>query len=430
MRQLYSGIDKKFFGDTAWNYLAFSVMALTGILLNFLIAWKSGIESLGVFNQIYAVYVILGQLAVFGINDSVQKNTAEHNNDINLVHLIGSSALYLSLLFGVSLSILLFLLSEIIASIIESNQVGLGLKIVAPAIALFAINKVMMGVLNGLRKIRAFSIAQIIRLVVILTTCCFIIFDGRPAYQLAIGFLMAEILLAPILLVITKTWKWPFNENESLTWITNHLKFGVKALSGGFLSESYLRIDILMLAIFVGDKEIGVYSFAAMFIEGLFQLSVVIRTVANPILVQLVIQKNISLVINFVRKVAPLSMAIYLIVACAIWFCFPFLEIIYPNTLIVESREIILILSIGLLIYSAFIPVEYVFLQSGMPGKQSILFLINITFNLILNLALIPFLGIKGAAIATAISFVLSALNVNICSKLWLGYSKGLLFKP
>ena len=64
MRQLYSGIDKKFFGDTAWNYLAFSVMALTGILLNFLIAWKSGIESLGVFNQIYAVYVILGQLAV------------------------------------------------------------------------------------------------------------------------------------------------------------------------------------------------------------------------------------------------------------------------------------------------------------------------------------------------------------------------------
>ena len=204
----------------------------------------------------------------------------------------------------------------------------------------------------------------------------------------------------------------------------------MKALSGGFLSESYLRIDILMLAIFVGDKEIGIYSFAAMFIEGLFQLSVVIRTVANPILVQLVIQKNISLVINFVRKVAPLSMAIYLIVACAIWFCFPFLEIIYPNTLIVESREIILILSIGLLIYSAFIPVEYVFLQSGMPGKQSILFLINITFNLILNLALIPFLGIKGAAIATAISFVLSALNVNICSKLWLGYSKGLLFKP
>ena len=131
MKQLYSGIDKKFFGDTAWNYLAFSVMALTGILLNFLIAWKSGIESLGVFNQIYAAYVILGQLAVFGVNDSVQKTAAEHNKDINLVYLIGSSALYLTLLFGTSLSILLFLLSEIIGSIVESSQVGLGLQIVA-----------------------------------------------------------------------------------------------------------------------------------------------------------------------------------------------------------------------------------------------------------------------------------------------------------
>ena len=44
--------------------------------------------------------------------------------------------------------------------------------------------------------------------------------------------------------------------------------------------------DILMLAIFVSDRDVGIYSFAALFIEGLFQVPVVFRTLANPELAQ------------------------------------------------------------------------------------------------------------------------------------------------
>ena len=53
-----SAVDKKFYQDTAWNYIAFFIMALTGLILNFFIAWKTGVETLGIFNQIYAIYVI------------------------------------------------------------------------------------------------------------------------------------------------------------------------------------------------------------------------------------------------------------------------------------------------------------------------------------------------------------------------------------
>ena len=46
--------NRKFFQDAIWNYSAFAVMALTGVILNFFVAWKMGLEALGVFNQIYA----------------------------------------------------------------------------------------------------------------------------------------------------------------------------------------------------------------------------------------------------------------------------------------------------------------------------------------------------------------------------------------
>ena len=71
-------IDGKLLGDTAWNYGAFALMAGTGVILNFFIAIRFGVETLGIFNQIYAVYIVAAQLSVFGIHDSAQNHTAEH----------------------------------------------------------------------------------------------------------------------------------------------------------------------------------------------------------------------------------------------------------------------------------------------------------------------------------------------------------------
>ena len=36
--------DRKFFQDAMWNYSAFAIMALTGVILNFFIAWKMGFK--------------------------------------------------------------------------------------------------------------------------------------------------------------------------------------------------------------------------------------------------------------------------------------------------------------------------------------------------------------------------------------------------
>ena len=93
--------DRKFFQDAIWNYSAFGIMALTGVILNFFIAWKMGLEALGIFNQIYAIYVVLGQLAAFGIHDSVQKHIAEYADDKLTSDHVGQTAFWIAFGTGI-----------------------------------------------------------------------------------------------------------------------------------------------------------------------------------------------------------------------------------------------------------------------------------------------------------------------------------------
>ena len=157
--------DRKLFQDAMWNYSAFAIMALTGVILNFFIAWKMGFEALGIFNQIYAIYVVLGQLAAFGVHDSVQKHTAQFADDKLTSDLVGQTAFWIAFVTGFWIGGLLFTLSGVIEITTNSVQVGKGVEIIAPAICLFSINKILMGILNGARRMKAFAIVQTIRVV-------------------------------------------------------------------------------------------------------------------------------------------------------------------------------------------------------------------------------------------------------------------------
>ncbi|MAF95106.1 MAG: hypothetical protein CMM60_05060 [Rhodospirillaceae bacterium] len=429
MPDFKSRFDGKFLTDTAWNYAAFAVMALTGVILNFFIAARLGIEVLGVFNQIYAVYVITAQFAVFGVHDSAQKHNAEFLDNIEQRDAVSAGAIWISAVFGSVTALGVFLLSGPIGQLAESPAVGQGVALAAPGLLFFAVNKVLMGILNGRRRMKEFAIAQSFRVIVILVSCLAVAALGFPGYVLGVSFTIAEVLLFPGLLVTLRPPVTGFTGTRPvLHWIEKHIRFGAKALTNGFLAESYIRVDIIMLGIFVSDHAVGIYSFAALFIEGLYQIPVVVRTIANPVLVRLLIADDKFEVSRFSRKVALLSLAVFAAAAGLVLVFFPALGPFFPNQLVPQSYPLLMILSAGLVVYSVIIPLDHILLQAGQPGRQSILTTFNVFANAALNLALIPTFGIFGAAVATAISFCLSSLTVNAAAWRWLGFRGGIVF--
>jgi O-antigen/teichoic acid export membrane protein len=419
-------LDKKFWNDTLWNYLSLVLQAIVGVALNFLIL-RYGVADLGVFNQIYAIYVIAGQIAVCGLNDSAQKHVAEHADNIELQRTLSIAAIAAVLLTGLIGSVTLALLSKLIEKLTKSENVGLGVLLISPGLFFFAINKVLMGILNGQRRMAAFALGASMRAILILIICLIIIMHKGESYEFGAAFTISEILLFIfMLLYVRDLCLKKHNTGTIKQWMNRHMKFGTRALIHGFLTEAFFRIDIIILGIFLADREVGIYSFAAFFVEGIYQIPIVIRNITNPILVPMLIGKDKRVIIHFSRKVASISFLATAAISVAIIIIYPFLKYFVSVETIDASYPILMILLVGLILYSFCIPFDYLLLQSGRPGMQSIYMLMNSSMNAVLNFCLIPFFGLYGACTATAIAFAFSGINLNILASKILGFRRGL----
>lgn len=321
--------------------------------------------------------------------------------------------------------------SGMIGEIAESKNVGVGVLLIAPGIFFFTINKVIVGILNGQRRMVAFAIVPSVRALSILFICVIIVTrQGRP-YEFGLAFTGAEVFLLAFNLLLIRPLN--FGHTKSLDfrkWLSRHFTFGSRALINGFLAETFFRIDIIMLGIFLADREVGIYSFAAMFVEGIYQVPVVIRNITNPILVRLLINNDRTSMISYTRKVAVFSFSATLLISTTVGLIYPYLpKFFIPGAVIDASYSVLLILLIGLTIYSIFIPFDYIFNNAGRPGTQSIYMTINTSVNVLLNLTLIPIFGIYGASTATAVSFAASGLILNILVTYALKLDGGLFYK-
>lgn len=423
-----SGHERKFLTDTVWNYGAFALMAGTGVLVNFFIAGYIGVEALGVFNQVFAIFVVGGQLAVLGLHDSAQRHAAQFADDPDVQATSSIASVQAAIVVGAIAAFVLFIASGAIGAVADSDAVGTGVAIVAPGVGLFAINKTLMGVLNGMRRMREFAIAQSVRVLIILAVCLGVGFAGADPALLAASFTVAEAVLVVLLSFMARPALRRIDP-ETMAWVRKHLRFGVRAMPNGFLNESFIRIDVIMLGIFVSDQVVGIYSFAAMFVEGLFQVPVVVRIVANPVLVGLLRGGDGAALARFARKAGAGGLGMYIIAAAGVMTILPYLAPLFPPGLVAEAHGLLYPLLAGLLIYAGFVPLDHLLLQAGMPGRQSVLMAANVISNIVLNAALIPIYGIWGAAFATAGAFVFSAVALNFAAARWMGLSRGVLFQ-
>lgn len=404
--------------DTAYHLAAFGVMAVSGVLLNLVILGSAGEAALGVFNQVYAVYVITSQLAVFGVHDAVHVAVAARQREAARAILDGG--LRAVLVVGTPLAVLLWLAAPAVGHVADSPEVGAAVRFIAPGLLLFALNKVLMGALAGQQRLRIYAVVQIVRILTLFFTTAGIALAERPAPELALGFVAAEVMILPGLLLLLR----PVGGQA---WVRDHLRFGSRALPHGLIAESFLRVDILMLAPFVDDAEIGIYSLAAMFAAGLHQIGATLRTVTAPRMVPLLLPGgDRSARSQLLRRVMLLGLLATTLLAAGLALGFPVLGVWLDPSVVRPAHELLLVLMVGLVVYGPFLPLDGVLLWGQRPGLQSAMMATNIAVNAALNLALVPTWGLQGAAVATALAWGFSALSLQVASARWLGMRGGL----
>jgi O-antigen/teichoic acid export membrane protein len=411
--------ERKFRVDLLINMIGLAIVGFSGIYCNLVIAQLGGTEALGVFNQVFAAYILVSQISVFGIHNSVSRAIADETNDRVTVFW---SAFQSVIFFGSIFSILFYLIAPLISQILDSPNIEVGVRFAAPGLFFFSLNKVFLAALNGLRLMRAYAVYNTSRYLLLLAAVLYILRAGYPSPYLLLALTVSELVLSiPLLLHLVFVLGAKGIQKVSREWHKAHFDFGLKSFMGGMLVELNTRVDVLMLGFFLGDKAVGVFSFAAALAEGFFQFLVVIRNNYNPILVREIAKGQFRELREIIFNGQKYTVGAFLLITAAAIAIYPIgIQIVGQGAELGDSYSVFVILMVGLLLHSPYAPFFQIIQSGGFPGWQTMGMMLIVVFNVIGNGVLIPLFGIKGAAMSTSMSYVVSNfILIGLCGYLF-----------
>jgi O-antigen/teichoic acid export membrane protein len=197
------------------------------------------------------------------------------------------------------------------------------------------------------------------------------------------------------------------------SWIKKHFKFGLKAMFGGALMEINTRVDILIIGIILGYNSVGIYSFASMIAEGYSQLYSVLKGNIDAIFSRDINKKNNLLINKSISVMRRIYIPLIIFVSLLIIILYKpiFLNIFQlDENFIQKSWIVLIIIMISMTSVSFLRPFIGLLISLNRPFYFSIIVLVGVLINLILNLILIPKIGINGAAFATGFAFIVETI--------------------
>jgi O-antigen/teichoic acid export membrane protein len=412
VERLRPAISRQLTGDVAWNLASFVVMGVAGFALNVPIAALYGAATLGAFNQVYSAYILLSQVAVAGIHLSVLKHAAADPGTANAT-LIG--ALVATVAIALPVTLLAYAGSGLIGSLMKSESVAHGIRMALPGVFFFAINKVLLGLHNALARLRPFAVFQALRFVLLVAFLLGLVALSVPGENLPLVFSLAEATLFLVLLVYTARHHPLRLSAESARWVRRHFAFGGRAMWGNLLADVNTRVDILILGVFAPDATVGIYSFAALLAEGFAQLGIVFRNVANPHVARYWVERTRQEFAEKLRKGVVMTYAYTVPLGAVVILLFPLaVRVLGVGQEYMEGWAAFAVLMLGAIASMGYAAFQMVLNQCGFPGYQSLFFALAFGTNLLLNILLIPRLGMLGSAMATAAAFVASVVYLRV----------------
>lgn len=397
----------KFGQDVLWNMGAFAVQGVCGLALNVLIGRFYGPASLGLFNQVFALYILFSQFAVFGLHYSALVHVAQSRETAAVAQAVAVSAVLLTMATATVTVLAAFVGAPLLARAFSSQEFEAAWLTALPGLWCFALNKTLLAILNGQGRMQAFAVAQAGRYLLLLAALGLWIARGLPAGLVA-GILSAAELALTLGLLVSMAGLSDWSRPTGLgAWSRRHLQFGARSFLSGAVIELNSRVDVILLGCYLDEAAIGIYSLAAMFVEGAAQAFVVLRNVVNPLITRHVAKGEFAQLVALRRRLSRWIWMLSIpagIVAVAAYA--ELLPLLVGDAAFAASVPVFAILVAGLVVSAGYQPFALALVQGGWPGLQTVCMGLVLAVNVLGNALFIPVWGIVGAAMATSVSFV------------------------
>ena len=370
----------------------------------FLIRW-AGASAYGLYVYALAWIGVLATLAGLGLPEAASRFIPEYTARQDHASLRGflQSTPRLTLFASLGLSAL----GVSVALFWETH--ALLLLIGAGLLPVFALSSVQEGLFRALGRLPlAYALRALVYPALMLAGAAVLIqADVRPSGAVLLS-LAIPAALVPLLIrwrVLRGVLPPDVRQARAERAYSDWFRVSVPLLLNGSFWMLLSRTDVLLLGFFVPSSEVGMYSIAVRLAGGLVFMLNAVEAVAAPMFTSIHAQGRPEALQRFVTTAARWSLWPSL-VGAAVLFAFgrPILSLFDPS--FVAARPALLLLVAAQLFNAVTGPVGALLSMTGLHTRLTRIIAWTCGLNLLLNAALIPLLGLLGAALATTGSTV------------------------
>jgi len=399
----YKPFASKISQNTLWLFSGQSLVKAIAFLYAVFLARVLGSSDFGLYMYVITIFGLVASLSDFGFNRFLTRDIARDKSQL---------AKYLSNVFTlrILLIILVFLLVSLILFFLDPKISRSSLAILALiSIIPLAAATTFDAIFVALEKMfySALALVSLNLSVAILGFLAVFVFK-MGVFGAVLTFFLAHVfyllVFGAFLLKEKIFFSFSFDFSFWKKAFFNSLPYGLLA----FLGLVYFKIDIVLLTILKNETETGFYGASYKFLEGLHFIPLTVGTALFPVMARLHTEDLTEL-----RRLYFLSLRYLLVIAIILvlilFFGAPILINILYTPSFSPSIPALQILSFTLIFMFLHVPGAHLILATEKFLKPALaLSIFTVFFNIILNLILIPPLGLIGASIVTVISEALS----------------------
>ena len=413
-----SRTKKDYINDVSFVLTSSSITLFLGFVLRTILGNFLGPSGLGLYTMVISIYMIAAVCGDMGLSAAIVKYIAESRDEQRKVKVYATSSIISVLILGLILSILFLIGSVKIASFFGMPELVNLLKIIALIFPSLLINYVLLGLLNGLRRMKYYSITLIFQRMLGLLVTLILLYYGWDIKGAVIGLVISSIFTLILLTWGVKDFIIKIDLKEYYKSTTELLKFGVQIQLTNIISTTSAHLNILIIGYFLTSEDVGIFAIALMFRDALLIIPYSIQKINYPTISEYYVKNQMMKIEKVINNSLKYTLLILAMFGMSVAFLIDEIIVILIRDEFLSSAILFKILLIGLVFYGPMVSVATTFSSIGRPDISLKISVVSIFINSILLLILTPLMGIEGAAVAISIHNVLiSGLYVYLIKK-------------
>lgn len=381
-----------------WNIL----IKFVGLFISIYLARYLGVGTYGDYSFVLAYTLFLGVIIDLGVNNVLVREIAKNKERAN--ELITNA-------FGIKLALFAVVLP---LSIIIINLLGYPSDVKTSVyIAMFAVfltsnTSILTSIFQVDLKMEYPAFADLISKS-FLGLCVLVISIQKGGIIKLMVATLASNLLALLLM-------YAFSRNKLRIAMAFDRKIWVEILSSavvlglsGIFASVFMRVDQILLSIMRGNIEVGYYSPPSQLTDAVTLIPLAFTTSLFPLMSSYSKNSRESLIKSFRLAVKYMLMLSIPMAFGTTFLSDSIIAALYGSAFLPSSQALAVMIWTVVFIFCSIV-FDSLLVSINQQKKTFIASAVTATFNIILNLLLIPYLGFMGAAIALLISHILAVL--------------------